>query len=59
MKEILSALLNELTLSRKQMTEVFEQIMTGQAEPAAVGALLALIQQRGASVEEITGGEGC
>jgi anthranilate phosphoribosyltransferase len=55
MKEILSALLNELTLSRQQMVDVFEQIMTGQAEPAAVGAFLALIQQRGASVEEITG----
>ena len=55
MKDILSALLSELTLSRKQMVEVFEQIMTGTAEPAAVGAMLALIQQRGASVDEITG----
>lgn len=55
MKDILSALLNELTLNRQQMIEVFEQIMTGTAEPAAVGAILALIQQRGASVEEITG----
>lgn len=55
MKDILTALLNELTLSRQQMIDVFERIMTGQAEPAAVGAVLALIQQRGASVEEITG----
>ena len=55
MKDILLALLSELTLSRQQMTDVFEQIMTGKADPAAVGAILALIQQRGASVEEITG----
>lgn len=55
MKDILSALLNDLTLSRQQMIDVFEQIMTGQAQPAAVGAILVLIQQRGASVEEITG----
>jgi anthranilate phosphoribosyltransferase len=55
MKDILTALLNELTLSRQQTIDVFEQIMTGQAHPAAVGALLALIQQRGPSVEELTG----
>ncbi len=55
MKQLLLQLVQGQSLSTEQTIEAFEQIMTGQAAPAQIGALLALMQRRGPTVEEITG----
>lgn len=55
MKDILATVLMGQSLSTAQTVEAFELIMTGQATPAQIGALLAMLQQRGPTVEEITG----
>ena len=55
MKQFLAQLVQGQSLSQDQTIEAFEAIMTGQASPVQIGALLALMQQRGRTVEEITG----
>ena len=55
MKELLQQLVDGQPLSLQQATEAFEWIMTGQATPTQTGALLALIETRGATVDELTG----
>lgn len=55
MKDILAQVLSGQSLSTTQTVDAFEQIMTGQATPAQIGALLGMLQQRGPTVEEITG----
>ena len=55
MKDLLAKLVAGQTLSINQSVKVFEQIMSGQVSAAQLGAMLALIQSRGATVEEITG----
>ncbi len=55
MKTLLSQLLDGRPLTREQAIEAFEAIMSGQAAPTQTAALLALIAQRGATVEELTG----
>lgn len=55
MKDLLIQLLGNQPLSVEQTEEAFETIMTGGASPAQLGAFLALIQSRGATVQEITG----
>ena len=55
MKELLAQLLDGQTLTVEQATDAFEEIMTGRATPVQTGALLSLIQTRGATVEELTG----
>lgn len=55
MKETLSLLLAGKYLSVAQAAEAVEQIMSGQATPAQIGALLAMLEMRGPSVEELTG----
>lgn len=55
MKHLLNHLVSNQPLSVEQTVEAFELIMTGQASPAQVGALLGMIQQRGPHVNEITG----
>jgi len=55
MKELLKTLLAGTSLTIDQTIKAFELIMTGQAGAAEVGALLMLIQQRGATVDELTG----
>jgi anthranilate phosphoribosyltransferase len=42
-------------LSRERMREVFELIMTGQVEPAAMGGFLKALAAKGETVEEIAG----
>lgn len=42
-------------LSQEQATGAFNQIMSGQAEPTQTAALLAMIQQRGPTVDELVG----
>lgn len=55
MKDILPLLASGQHLTIEHTVEAFEQIMSGQATPAQIAALLAMIQVRGPSVEEITG----
>ena len=55
MKEHLKHLVTGQPLSVAQTVDAFELIMTGQATPAQVGALLTMIQLRGPTAEEITG----
>lgn len=55
MKHLLNHLLTGQPLSREQTIEAFELIMTGQASPATIGALLAMIQMRGPHVDELAG----
>ncbi|MBB6429983.1 anthranilate phosphoribosyltransferase [Algisphaera agarilytica] len=55
MKQLLSQLVDGQPLSAEQAIEGFELIMSGQAEPAQTGAMLALIAQRGPTVDEVVG----
>ncbi len=55
MKHLLAILAEGRPLTSDQTSEAFELIMTGEAEPAQVGALLSMIQLRGPHMEEIVG----
>jgi anthranilate phosphoribosyltransferase len=55
MKEVLGRIAAGATLSEIQAEEVFEVIMSGDATPAQIGALLMGLRVRGETVEEITG----
>ena len=55
MQELLKQLLEGKPLSVEQATTAFDLIMSGQATPPQLAAMLALIQQRGPAVEEIAG----
>jgi anthranilate phosphoribosyltransferase len=55
MQEALATLVSGETLDAARAEAVFESILTGEADPAQIGALLAMIQRRGAAVEEIVG----
>jgi anthranilate phosphoribosyltransferase len=55
MKHLLHHLLTGQSLSVEQTIEAYEAIMTGNASPAQVGALLGMMQMRGPSVDELAG----
>lgn len=55
MKTTLAQLATGQTLTTEQAYRAFDLIMTGQSTPAQTAALLAMIQLRGAHVDEITG----
>lgn len=55
MKTILAHVSAGRALSVEQTLEAFELIMTGQATPAQVGALLGMIAVRGVAREELVG----
>lgn len=55
MKQILNHLVTGQPMSRQVTIEAFELIMTGQAAPAQIGALLAMVQLRGPAVDELAG----
>ena len=55
MKDLLAQLVQGHTLSVDQAVHGFDLVMSGQAEPAQTGALLALIAQRGPTADEIVG----
>ncbi|MEX0654955.1 MAG: anthranilate phosphoribosyltransferase [Phycisphaeraceae bacterium] len=55
MKHLLAQLVAGNPLTPDQAVEAFELIMTGQSTPAQTGALLAMIEQRGATVDELAG----
>ena len=53
MKDFLSKLATGEDLSRDQAAAAFESILTGQAEPAQIGALLMGIAAKGPSLDEL------
>ncbi len=55
MKHLLAPLISGQTLTQAQAEEAFELIMTGQATPAQVGALLAILSARGPTEDELVG----
>lgn len=55
MQEALATLVSGGALTAARAEAVFTTILAGEADPAQIGALLALIQRRGASVDEIVG----
>ena len=55
MKDLLAQLAAGQPLSQDDATRAFEQIMTGEATHAQTAALLAMIQQRGPTVDELVG----
>ncbi len=55
MKDLLAQLVAGESLTREQAVDAFEQIMSGSATPPQTAALLTAIQQRGATIDEITG----
>jgi len=55
MKSLLAQLVDGQSLTIEQARRAFDLIMTGEATPAQTASLLSLIQQRGATVDEIVG----
>lgn len=55
MKHILSHLVEHGPLTRDLAVEAFDLLMSGQATPAQIGAMLAMISARGPAVDEIVG----
>ncbi|MDX2146400.1 MAG: anthranilate phosphoribosyltransferase [Planctomycetota bacterium] len=54
-KPILARLLTGGTLSAPEARQVFEHLLAGRMDPLHIASLLSLIQQRGATVEELAG----
>lgn len=55
MHDILAKLVQGQALSQDEAHDTFERILSGQADDAQIAAVLALIQRRGATVDEIVG----
>ncbi|KAF0111753.1 MAG: anthranilate phosphoribosyltransferase [Rhodospirillaceae bacterium] len=55
MKELLHRIANGMALSESEAEAAFEVIMSGEATPAQIGALLMGLRVRGETVAEITG----
>lgn len=55
MKQALSLLVGGQNLTCEQMTEVMQQVMTGAATPAQMGAFLVALRMKGETIDEITG----
>ena len=55
MKELLAELVRGRALSADQAIRGFSLIMSGEADPAQTGAMLALISSRGPTVDELVG----
>ena len=55
MKPILAAIAEGRVLSEEEATAAFNIIMSGEATPTQIGALLMGLRQRGETVDEITG----
>jgi anthranilate phosphoribosyltransferase len=54
-REAIEKLVNRIDLSETEMTDVMNQIMTGEATPLQVAAFLTALRMKGESVGEITG----
>ena len=55
MHEALRNLVSGNTLSREQSSELFRAILSGETNPAQIGAALAMIQSRGVTTDELIG----
>lgn len=56
MKKYLEKVMNGKNLTRDETSEAFDLIMSGQATPVQIGALLVALRMKGESVDEIAGG---
>jgi anthranilate phosphoribosyltransferase len=56
MKDILTQLMARRDLTQAEASAVFDQIMSGQATPVQIGAVLVALRMKGESVDEIAGG---
>ncbi len=54
-QEALGALFTKRSLTMDAMGDVMQQVMTGEATPAQIGALLAALRMKGESVDEVAG----
>ncbi len=54
-KEAISKVIDRIDLSEAEMAAVMDEIMTGAASPAQIGAFLVALRIKGETVEEITG----
>lgn len=54
-KEAISRIVQQLDLSRDEMVEVMQQIMTGQCSDSQIAAFLVGMRMKSESIEEITG----
>ena len=54
-KEAISRVVQHLDLSREEMVEVMQEIMTGQCTPEQIGAFLVGMRMKSESIDEITG----
>ena len=54
-REALEKLVNRIDLSEAEMTDVMNQIMTGEATPLQVASFLTALRMKGECVEEVTG----
>jgi anthranilate phosphoribosyltransferase len=54
-REAIEKLVNRVNLSEAEMTDVMNQIMTGEATPLQVASFLTALRVKGETVEEITG----
>jgi anthranilate phosphoribosyltransferase len=55
MKTVLQKVVAGQTLSEQETGETFDVIMSGEATPAQIGALLAALRMRGETIDEIAG----
>src|SRR6202047_3480664 len=55
LKSIIGKVATGATLSREQAAKAFDLMMSGEATPSQMGALLMALRVRGETVEEITG----
>lgn len=55
MQDILAQLLAGRALSRQQAEHAFREVLSGNANESQVGAMLALLQVKGATVDELVG----
>ncbi|MDM3870569.1 anthranilate phosphoribosyltransferase [Porticoccus sp. W117] len=54
-KDAINALLNNTDLTRTEMQDVMQQIMTGQCSDAQIGGFLVALRAKGETVDEIAG----
>jgi anthranilate phosphoribosyltransferase len=54
-QQALSQLVDGTNLSQSEMSAVMQQLMTGEATPAQIGAFLVALRIKGETVDEITG----
>ena len=53
-QQAIKAVISSQDLSREQMTEVMQQIMTGEATPSQIGGFLVGLRMKGETVDEIS-----